>query len=775
MKRWIAALLSAVLLLSVSGAALAADPDTVEISSAEDLAELSALCTSDAWSEGKTIVLTRDISLTGCDFSPIPLLAGTFDGRGHSILGISLDGDASTQGLFRMVLKTGVVKNLTVSGTLRATGNGENIGGIAGVNYGAIENCRFDGDILAQAAAGGIVGLNQEGALVSECKTSGSISAYHRAGGIAGENRGVLSECENRMSVNTDYIAVEKPVQKKSFDISTLTLNEETIIDITDLGGIAGLNTSVIKYCDNYGDVGYPHTGYNVGGIAGRQSGRVLGCTNAGEVTARKDVGGIVGQVEPYTSWNVTGTGLGEVQSQLYRLESLLRTTLGDFGDSQAEASALMQQILELLGNCSDIIGGMYPDIPWPTPGGDGGSDTGDTGGGSDNGDAGSGDDSTGGWIDPGSGSMDDLSDNLQQIVNLLGQMTDVFTSDAVIEDMQNVLSQLMNVSSAIMSMAYSLGNASVQLEDISDTDDDDEALCLIAQCANTASITADTNVGGIAGLGKDISSCGVMPHFENRAELCGSVAGYADGTIAENLYSDSTVGGVDGFSFTGQSDYMDYEDFAALPDTPDFFRSIGVTFVKDGVTVETVEVPFGGKIASLPAVADEDGMYWQWNDFDPNEAVYYSRTVEGEYIRPVTTISTGEDEPLFLAEGTFRDGQTLLAVPFVPDAETLGIGAASILAAYTVRVSDYSQLLTVRMLTSASGSLYTLSEGTLTPLSFTRDGSYIVFRLDNGTSIVYLAQETSRTGWIIGGIAGGAAAAAAVVLIIVRKRRKKT
>ena len=110
MKRWIAALLSAVLLLSVSGAALAADPDTVEISSAEDLAELSALCTSDAWSEGKTIVLTRDISLTGCDFSPIPLLSGTFDGRGHSILGISLDGDASTQGLFRMVLKSGVVK-----------------------------------------------------------------------------------------------------------------------------------------------------------------------------------------------------------------------------------------------------------------------------------------------------------------------------------------------------------------------------------------------------------------------------------------------------------------------------------------------------------------------------------------------------------------------------------------------------------------------------------------------------------------------------------------
>ena len=435
MKRWIAVLISALLLFSVSGAALAAGPeaspetsDTIRVSSAEELAELSALCTSDIWSENKTIVLTRDISLTGCDFSPIPLLAGTFDGCGYSILGISLDGDASTQGLFRMVLETGVVKNLTVSGTLHASGNGENIGGIAGVNYGTIENCRFDGEIRAQTAAGGIVGFNAEGALVSECKTSGSVAAYHRTGGIAGENRGVLSGCENRMSVNTEYIAAEQPDQKNSFDLSSLTLQEETLIDITDLGGIAGLNTSVIQNCDNYGDVGYPHTGYNVGGVAGRQSGRIIGCTNAGKITARKDAGGIAGQIEPHTVWNGTGTGIGEVQSQLYRLESLMRTMLGDLGDSQAGAQALLQEILRRLGNCSDIIGDMYPDVPWPTPGEGAGDGSG----------------TPGGWIDPGSGSMKDLSDNLQQLVTLFGQMTDVVVSDTVIGDMQNVISQLM-------------------------------------------------------------------------------------------------------------------------------------------------------------------------------------------------------------------------------------------------------------------------------------------------------------------------------------------
>lgn len=876
MKRWIAALLCVLLLLSVSGTAFAAEPETsetIKISSADDLLELAVRCTSDAWSEGKAIVLTRDISLSGQDFTPIPLLAGTFDGRGHSILGVSLDGDASTQGLFRMVLKTGVVKNLTVSGTLRASGNGENIGGIAGVNYGTIQNCRFDGTIRAQAAAGGIVGLNAEGALVSGCKTSGSIAAYHRAGGIAGENGGVLSECENRMDVNTEYIAVEPSNQKKTFDISSLTLQEETIVDITDLGGIAGLNTSVIKYCDNYGDVGYPHTGYNVGGVAGRQSGRILGCTNAGEVTARKDVGGIAGQVEPYTVWNVTGTGLADVQSQLYRLESLLRTMLEDFGGSQADAGALMQEILRLLGNCSDIIGGMYPDVPWPTPDpGDGSGDGGDTGTG----------DVSDGWLKPDDGAMDDLSNNLQQIVTLFGQMTDVIATDTVIADMQSVISQLMNVSASIMNMMYSLSNASVQVEDVSEIDGDDEALCLIAQSTNSASISADTNaggiagnvsldlsfdredrlnisstligsgkyeifarisgcenraavaaskscaggiagrmeyglviscdavgevstaeeyaggivghssasirdsrarvnlsgkryLGGIAGLGKDIASCLAMPHFEDKAELCGSIAGYADGNIAENLYSDSTVGGVDGFSFTGQSDYMDYEELADLPDTPEYFRSIGVTFVKDGETVETVNVPFGGTISSLPEVPDEDGMYWQWNDFDPSEAVYYSRTVEGEYIRPVTTISTGEDEPLFLAEGVFRDGQTLLAAPFTPDADTLGIDAQSVAAAYTVRVSDYSEPITVRMFASSAGSLYTLSDGKLTQLSYSRDGSYIVFKLDNGASIVYLSEESAQNNWLIGGIAGGAVVIAAVIFVIIRKKKKNS
>lgn len=66
------------------------------------------------------------------------------------------------------------------------------------------------------------------------------------------------------------------------------------------MGGIAGNSSGVISSCTNYGTIGYNHTGYNVGGIAGSQNGKILNCTNEGDIYGRKDVGGIVGQAEPY-------------------------------------------------------------------------------------------------------------------------------------------------------------------------------------------------------------------------------------------------------------------------------------------------------------------------------------------------------------------------------------------------------------------------------------------------------------------------------------------
>ena len=135
MKRTLSVLLCVLLLLPcLATGALAAEDDaeTVRISTAEELMELAANCVSDTWSQDKTILLENDINLTGLDFTPIPLLSGTFDGQGHNIIGVSFDAAGSTQGLFRMILASGEVKNLRVSGTIKASGTGESIGGIVG-------------------------------------------------------------------------------------------------------------------------------------------------------------------------------------------------------------------------------------------------------------------------------------------------------------------------------------------------------------------------------------------------------------------------------------------------------------------------------------------------------------------------------------------------------------------------------------------------------------------------------------------------------------------
>ena len=88
-------LLLAVLLLAgqvLPALALNQEGGTITIATAEDLKELAVQCTLDSWSQGKTVVLTDDINLSGSGFTPIPTFGGTFDGQGHTISGLTITG-----------------------------------------------------------------------------------------------------------------------------------------------------------------------------------------------------------------------------------------------------------------------------------------------------------------------------------------------------------------------------------------------------------------------------------------------------------------------------------------------------------------------------------------------------------------------------------------------------------------------------------------------------------------------------------------------------------
>ena len=278
-RKRIFSLLTALALLAALLPAQAAE-ETFSIATPQDLARFAQLCTKDTWSQGVTAELTADLDLSGGSAPCIPIFQGTFHGNGHTISGLSFTSKGSKVGLFRTLTSSAVVENLTVEGALAPQGTAASVGLLAGENYGTIRSCTAGGSVSGQEDVGGLVGLNGEGGSLLSCSSSATVSGVTNAGGLAGQNLGLIQNCSNTGAVNTS------PDQEAP----------------TSVGGVAGLSRGTIRGCVNAGEVGYQHVGYNMGGIAGLQSGEISGCTNTGTIWGRKDVGGIVGQFEPYTS-----------------------------------------------------------------------------------------------------------------------------------------------------------------------------------------------------------------------------------------------------------------------------------------------------------------------------------------------------------------------------------------------------------------------------------------------------------------------------------------
>jgi tetratricopeptide (TPR) repeat protein len=303
-----------------------ASPQVVYVFDSDDLCKLSKDCSFDKWSKGRTVVLMDDIDLKHKEFTPIPIFGGIFDGQGYSITGLSIKVEGSNQGLFRYVQEGGVVKNLIVEGSVVPEGDKSNVGGVVGNNSGLLENCSFSGRVEGKDNVGGLVGRNGTLGKIINCCSSGVVYGKSKAGGIAGSNAGTILRCKNESSVNTT-------VEERRLESDELTVDDisplRSFVDVIDIGGIAGLNVGVVKGSENSGEVGYPHVGYNVGGIAGRQSGYVSECLNYGKICGQKEVGGIVGQMEPYVTATIPPSKLKELHKEINYLESTVDELLG--------------------------------------------------------------------------------------------------------------------------------------------------------------------------------------------------------------------------------------------------------------------------------------------------------------------------------------------------------------------------------------------------------------------------------------------------------------
>ncbi len=346
-NRVISVLMIPLLLLLQISPALAKDasPQTVYIADADDLLALSKSCSLDSWSHGRTVILTADIDLEARDFTPIPIFGGVFDGQGHSISGLSINVEGAKQGLFRYLEQSGVIRNLEVKGVVTPGGEKSYIGGIVGNNMGTLESCSFSGYVKGKGNVGGLVGWNGTTGKLVKSSASGVVYGESKVGGVAGSNAGTILRCVNNSQVNTT-------VEEHKLNFEGLTMEDvrlsKLFLGATDIGGITGLNTGVVQNSENHGVIGYPHVGYNVGGVAGRQSGYITTCVNHGSVYGRKEVGGIVGQIEPYIASSIPPSKLRDLQKELQNLQSLITKLLSD---TESSSDAINENLSSIEGD----------------------------------------------------------------------------------------------------------------------------------------------------------------------------------------------------------------------------------------------------------------------------------------------------------------------------------------------------------------------------------------------------------------------------------------
>lgn len=443
--------------------------NVIEISRVNELIEFANKCKYDSYSKDKIVKLTADIDVSGSDFKGISYFAGTFDGGSHIISGFNVDYKGSDFGFFRYIAESGFITNLNISGSINVTGSQKNIGGIAGVNKGVINESSFSGKVNASTATGAIAGYNHENAKIVSCTSDADILATNQTGGIAGVNDGLISSCTSKSRVNTQEL--DTTLDIGGVDVGTLNLTQN-VIDRNDMGGIAGESTGIISDCVNYGKIGFAHTGYNVGGIAGKQSGKVITCSNEGEIYGRKDVGGIVGQAEPDIESEYLNDRVDDVQSSIDIINSTLNNMSSSMNNASSDVKSYTENIIdqykELLGKLQDKLNGN-----------------------NDN------DEKIEDFVD-------DISKDIENstVADDIHGVADTVDSEirTIADSIERISAQIKNIGNTVTETMDVVTSDDDYIEDISSADSAQNSDGVIAKSVNRGAVHGDINAGGIAG-----------------------------------------------------------------------------------------------------------------------------------------------------------------------------------------------------------------------------------------------------------------------------------
>ena len=287
--------------------------------------------------------------------------------------------------------------------------------------------------------------------------------------------------------------------------------------------------------------------------------------------------------------------------------------------------------------------------------------------------------------------------------------------------------------------------------------------------------------VGGVAGLGATLVNCHTLVTIDEGGACLGAVAGDADsgGTVSGNTFTSESLGALDGISYAGKAEPVDFDALCGTEGVPELFSQLELTFAADGVTVAVVPFRYGEGVESLPEIPAKKGYSAAWPDLDYTHLTA-SQTLEAEYTPYTSALTDGGELPQILVDGSFSSraevSHTTEEVTW-----TDGRGRTHSGTAYTVTVEDpdlEQVAYTVHCrLPDAGGryDLWVLGEDGWAQADFTIDGQYLL--LTSQTEAITLC-VTERPGSLSAWLAAGAGcllllAAACYVPRRIRKKRR--
>ncbi len=287
-----------------------------KISSADDLAQLATLTNGGADTSNATFVLENDIDLTewqnehGGSWVAIGTktnaFKGSFDGNGHVVKNLKIQGSNDWQGLFGYIDTVHEMKN---TGMLDAEVQGNKYVGafVAWSENGSsvVKNSYATGKIDGKYYTGTLVG-ETSGDMIN-CYASGDVKATSYAGVLVGKTYGLIKDSYAKGSIEGSsssvggLVGVQKGTQ---FHPTSIIENCYAEVNVkgnsgSAIGGLVGLALDSIEIINCYAEVNVKViSSVYVGGLVGlaTKSAEIVNCYAKGNVESLSDsVGGLVG------------------------------------------------------------------------------------------------------------------------------------------------------------------------------------------------------------------------------------------------------------------------------------------------------------------------------------------------------------------------------------------------------------------------------------------------------------------------------------------------